>query len=100
MKLMGMSAAAHWTSWFLLFFIYLIIASAIYTFFLSIKIGGKKSVLVYSDPSLTFVFLIIYSLSIICYCFCISTVANKGTDRSIQPNIHVPKKKKKSYPTH
>ena len=76
--MMGMSAAAGWMSWFLQFFIYLLLASAIYTLFLSIGVGGKKSVLVYSDPSLVFVFLLLYSVCIITYCFFVSTLVNKG----------------------
>ena len=78
MKLMGMSAAAGWMSWFLQFFIYLLLASAVYTLFLSISMGGKKSVLVYSDPSLVFIFLLLYSICIITYCFFVSTLVNKG----------------------
>ncbi|XP_070193926.1 phospholipid-transporting ATPase ABCA3-like [Littorina saxatilis] len=78
MKLMGMSAAAHWISWFLQFFIYQIFVCAVYVLFMSIKVGGKKSVLVYSDPSIVFVFLLIYSVTIIAYCFMVSTLVNKA----------------------
>lgn len=78
MKLMGLSAGAHWTAWFLQFFIYLVLVCAIYTLFMSIKVGGKKAVLVFSDPSIVFVFLLIYSVAIISYCFFISTLVNKA----------------------
>nr|KAG5699336.1 hypothetical protein BaRGS_004273 [Batillaria attramentaria] len=36
MKLMGLSAAAHWTAWFVQFFIYLVVVCIIYTLFMSI----------------------------------------------------------------
>ncbi|KAL8603343.1 hypothetical protein ACOMHN_039706 [Nucella lapillus] len=78
MKLMGMSAAAHWTSWFLQFFIYLVVASAIYTLLMSVKLGSKQAVLVYSDPSLIFVFLVLYSITIISYTFLVSTLVSKA----------------------
>ncbi|XP_076468682.1 phospholipid-transporting ATPase ABCA3-like [Babylonia areolata] len=78
MKLMGMSSAAHWTSWFLLFFFYLVIASAVYTLLMSVKLGSKPSVLVYSDPSLIFVFLVLYSISIIAFTFLVSTFVSKA----------------------
>ncbi|XP_076468817.1 phospholipid-transporting ATPase ABCA3-like isoform X2 [Babylonia areolata] len=78
MKLMGMSSAAHWTSWFLLFFFYLVIASALYTTFLSVKLGSSQPVLVYSDPSLIFVFLVLYSISVIAFTFLVSTFVSKA----------------------
>ncbi|XP_076468710.1 phospholipid-transporting ATPase ABCA3-like [Babylonia areolata] len=78
MKLMGMSSAAHWTSWFLLFFFYLFIASALYTIFLSVKLGSSQPLLVYSDPSLIFFFLVLYSISIIAFTFLVSTFVSKA----------------------
>ncbi|KAK7486554.1 hypothetical protein BaRGS_00022220, partial [Batillaria attramentaria] len=78
MKLMGLSAAAHWTAWFVQFFIYLVVVCIIYTLFMSIGVGGKEAVLVFSDPSVVLVFLLLYSVCIISYCFFISTLVNKA----------------------
>nr|KAG5699338.1 hypothetical protein BaRGS_004275 [Batillaria attramentaria] len=78
MKLMGLSAAAHWTAWFVQFFIYLVVVCIIYTLFMSIGVGGKQAVLVFSDPSVVLVFLLLYSVCIISYCFFVSTLVNKA----------------------
>ncbi|KAK6177284.1 hypothetical protein SNE40_015412 [Patella caerulea] len=78
MKLMGLSNAAHWTAWFLTVFIYLTIAMIIYTLLMGLPISPKGPVLTNTDPSIIFVFLMSYGLSIIAFSFLISVFFNKA----------------------
>ncbi|XP_046356672.2 phospholipid-transporting ATPase ABCA3-like [Haliotis rufescens] len=78
MKLMGLSAAAHWTSWFLTSFIYVLVIMVLYTMLCGIDASGNGAVLAKSDPSLFFVFLLCYGVSIISYCFMISVFTQRA----------------------
>ncbi|XP_050413869.2 phospholipid-transporting ATPase ABCA3 [Patella vulgata] len=78
MKLMGLSNAAHWTAWFLTVFIYLTVAMIIYTLLMGLPISPKGPVLTNTDPSIIFVFLMCYGLSIIAFSFLISVFFNKA----------------------
>ncbi|XP_046544466.1 phospholipid-transporting ATPase ABCA3-like isoform X1 [Haliotis rubra] len=82
MKLMGLSAAAHWASWFLTIFIYILVFSAIYTVACGVNISGNGAVLANSDPSVLMVFLICYGVAIISYCFMISAFTHRATTAS------------------
>ncbi|XP_067683953.1 phospholipid-transporting ATPase ABCA3-like [Haliotis asinina] len=79
MKLMGLSAAAHWTSWFLTSFIYVVITMALYALLCGIDASGNGAPLTKSDPSLFFVFLLCYGVSIISYCFMISVFTQRAS---------------------
>lgn len=74
---MGLSQTAYWTSWFVQYFLYMLVADFIYTIFMSVHLGAD-AVLVYSDATLVFVFIMLYSISIITFCFFISAIINKG----------------------
>ncbi|XP_067683949.1 phospholipid-transporting ATPase ABCA3-like [Haliotis asinina] len=78
MKLMGLSAAAHWTSWFLTSFIYVVITMALYALLCGINASGNGASLAKSDPSLFFVFLLCYGVSIISFCFMISVFTQRA----------------------
>ncbi|XP_071081916.1 phospholipid-transporting ATPase ABCA3-like [Haliotis cracherodii] len=78
MKLMGLSAAAHWTSWFLTIIIYVVIVMALYALLCGINVSGNGAALAKSDPSLFFVFLLCYGVSIISYCFMISVFTQRA----------------------
>ncbi|XP_071081915.1 phospholipid-transporting ATPase ABCA3-like [Haliotis cracherodii] len=78
MKLMGLSAAAHWASWFLTIFIYILIFSAIFTVACGVNISGNGAVLANSDPSVLIVFLICYGVAIISFCFMISAFTQRA----------------------
>jgi hypothetical protein len=77
MKLMGMKAWLHWLAWFVKFSVFMIISVAFMTLFFHIKVNGR-AVITKTDPSITFVFLLLYSLSIVTFCFAISTFFSKG----------------------
>ncbi|XP_076469399.1 phospholipid-transporting ATPase ABCA3-like [Babylonia areolata] len=79
MKLMGLKPAAHWTSWFLTTFLYLILALAIYAILFGVKINDTVgAVLANSDISLFYVFLLFYAMAMITFCFMISVIAKKA----------------------
>lgn len=78
MKMMGLSPAVYWMSWFAISFIYLVIACVVFTVLLSVKVSTHGSVLANSDPTLTFVFFLVYAMSVIALAFMISTFFKKG----------------------
>ncbi|XP_046356650.2 phospholipid-transporting ATPase ABCA3-like isoform X3 [Haliotis rufescens] len=78
MKLMGLSASAHWTSLFLTSFIYVLVIMALYALLCGVNASGKGAALAKSDPSLFFVFLLCYGVSIISYCFMISVFTQRA----------------------
>jgi len=78
MKLMGMKGWLHWSAWYFKFSMFMLISVAIMTFFFHIKVGDR-AVITYTDPSVTFVFLLLYSLALMTFCFLISTFFSKGT---------------------
>ena len=78
MKLMGLNSSIYWVSWLVKSSLYLVLASAVYCILFSIEVSDKGKVLAKTDPSLFFVFLLCYSVSIICFCFMVSTFFNKG----------------------
>ncbi|XP_046358771.2 phospholipid-transporting ATPase ABCA3-like [Haliotis rufescens] len=78
MKLMGLSAAAHWTSWFVTSFLYVLVVVALYVLLCGVNASGNGAALAKSDPSLFFVFLLCYGVSIISYCFMISVFTQRA----------------------
>ena len=79
MKLMGLQSAAHWTSWFLTSFLYLVLALAVYAILFGIEINSDVgAVLANSDISVFYVFLLCYAMALITFCFMISVIAQKG----------------------
>jgi len=78
MKMMGMKGWVQWASWYFKFSVFMLIATAILTFVFHINVGGGRVILTYSDPSVTFVFVLLYSLSLMTLCFVITTLFSKG----------------------
>ncbi|XP_064606780.1 phospholipid-transporting ATPase ABCA3-like [Liolophura sinensis] len=79
MKMMGLSNFAHWSAWFAKCFLYLLAATILFTLLSMIPVGPLNiSVLGHTDPSLFFVFLVIYALSVVAFCFAISTFFSKA----------------------
>ena len=77
MKLMGMKGWIHWSSWYFKFSIFMLLTVAIVTVLFHIKFP-QHAVITYSDPSITFMFLLLFSLSVMTFCFFISTFFSKG----------------------
>lgn len=81
MKMMGLRTSVYWLSWFIKAMIYLMLSCLFFGVFLSIKLGDKGAVLNNSHPTLIYVFLLCYSVSIVAFAFMISsffTSANVG----------------------
>lgn len=80
MKMMGLRTYVYWLSWFAKNFIYLIFIVAIYVIIFNIPIGDKGKVIKNIDPSVFFVFLLLYIMANIAFAFMISTFFKKGID--------------------
>uniref|UniRef100_UPI00398EE067 phospholipid-transporting ATPase ABCA3 isoform X2 n=1 Tax=Pristiophorus japonicus TaxID=55135 RepID=UPI00398EE067 len=72
MKMMGLSNWLHWLAWFFKFFLFLTISVTLMTLLFCTKIFSHGAVLNHSDPSLIFVFLLIFACSTISFSFMIS----------------------------
>jgi hypothetical protein len=77
MKLMGMKVWLHWLAWFIKCAVMMILSVGFMTLFFHIKVDGR-AIITYTHPSITFVFLLLYSLSIITFSFAVSTFFSKG----------------------
>ncbi|CAL8101606.1 unnamed protein product [Orchesella dallaii] len=73
MKIMGVSRAAVWSSWFIESFIIMLFSSTILT--LILKYG---KVIEFSDPILIWVFLVSYTVATICFSFLVSTLFSRA----------------------
>ena len=78
MKMMGMKGWLHWASWYFKFSVFMLISVVIMTLFYHIKVKDEQGVITYGDPSITFVFLLLYTLAVMTFCFAVSTFFSKG----------------------
>ncbi|CAL8288262.1 unnamed protein product [Boreogadus saida] len=78
MRMMGLSNWLHWSAWFLMFFLFISISVFFVTVLLCIQVSPKGAVLAYSDPSLVFVFLIVFAVATINFSFMISSFFSRG----------------------
>ena len=76
--MMGLSNWLHWSAWFFKYLLYLLITMVIATVFFTVKFNSNGRVLNRSDPSLIFVFLLLYAVSSIMFCFCVSVFFSKA----------------------
>ena len=91
MKLMGMKGWIYWTVWYCTFTVFMISSVAIVTAVLHanlsrgreeyeiIKKVGFKPVFMHGASSVTFVFMLLYALSLMTLCFAITTFFSTGT---------------------
>uniref|UniRef100_A0A6Q2ZBC5 ABC transporter domain-containing protein n=1 Tax=Esox lucius TaxID=8010 RepID=A0A6Q2ZBC5_ESOLU len=79
MRMMGLSNWLHWMAWFLMFFLFLSISIFFVTLLFCIKVSPNGAVLTYSDPTLVFVFLLIFAMATINFSFMISVFFSRGT---------------------
>ncbi len=80
MKMMGLSGWLHWLAWFIKYGSFQVVAISFMTLFLHIP-TPEGAVINYTDPSVTFVFLLIYSWSVVFFCFAVSVFFSKGKGR-------------------
>uniref|UniRef100_W8AEW5 ATP-binding cassette sub-family A member 3 n=1 Tax=Ceratitis capitata TaxID=7213 RepID=W8AEW5_CERCA len=73
MKIMGLNNWLHWTAWFVKSFIMLGVSSVLIILLIKIKWVEGVSVLTFSDWSVLLVFLLVYTIASICFCFMMAT---------------------------
>ncbi|XP_041481767.1 ATP-binding cassette sub-family A member 2-like isoform X2 [Lytechinus variegatus] len=73
MKMMGLSNAVHWVAWFITSFLQLSVTTGALT---AMLIAGK--VLANSDPVIVWLFLTVYSVSVISFSFLVSSLFSKA----------------------
>ncbi|XP_074552265.1 phospholipid-transporting ATPase ABCA3 [Halichoeres trimaculatus] len=78
MRMMGLSNWLHWSAWFLMFFLFLSISVFLVTLLLCIQVSPNGAVLSYSDPTLVFVFLLVFAVATINFSFMISTFFSRA----------------------
>nr|XP_061805523.1 phospholipid-transporting ATPase ABCA3-like [Nerophis lumbriciformis] len=78
MRMMGLSNWLHWTAWFLMFFLFLSVSVFFVTLLLCIQVSPNGAVLSYSDPTLVFVFLLIFTVATINFSFMISAFFSRA----------------------
>ncbi|XP_072225725.1 phospholipid-transporting ATPase ABCA3 [Leuresthes tenuis] len=78
MRMMGLSNWLHWSAWFLMFFLFLSISVFFVTLLLCIQVSPNGAVLSYSDPTLVFFFLLIFTVATINFSFMISAFFSRA----------------------
>ncbi|XP_059204278.1 phospholipid-transporting ATPase ABCA3 [Centropristis striata] len=78
MRMMGLSNWLHWSAWFLMFFLFLSISVFFVTLLLCIQVSPNGAVLTRSDPSLVFVFLLVFTVATINFSFMISAFFSRA----------------------
>lgn len=78
MRMMGLSNWLHWSAWFLMFFLFLSISIFFVTVLFCVKVSPNGAVLTYSDPTLVFVFLLVFAISTINFSFMISVFFSRA----------------------
>ena len=78
MKMMGLSGWLHWSAWFTKYFIFLLITVTFGTIFFTVKFNSNGRVLNQTSPTVFFVFLMLYAVSSIMFCFLVSVFFSKA----------------------
>ncbi|XP_058509003.1 phospholipid-transporting ATPase ABCA3 [Solea solea] len=78
MRMMGLSNWLHWSAWFLMFLLFLSISVFFVTLLLCIQVSPNGAVLSYSDPTLVFVFLLVFTVATINFSFMISAFFSRA----------------------
>ncbi|XP_037363662.1 phospholipid-transporting ATPase ABCA3 [Talpa occidentalis] len=78
MRMMGLGCWLHWGAWFLLFFLFLLVAVASMTLLFCVEVKKDQAVLTHSDPSLVLVFLACFAVASISFSFMVSTFFSRA----------------------
>ncbi|KAM4598643.1 phospholipid-transporting ATPase ABCA3 [Polymixia lowei] len=78
MRMMGLNNWLHWSAWFLMFFLFLSISVFFITLLFCVQVSPKGAVLTYSDPTLVFVFLLVFAVATINFSFMISVFFSRA----------------------
>ena len=82
MKLMGLTSAALWSSWFITLYAFVAISMVIVSVLLTVPLSGlmerDEPVVTFGDASLVLLLMLCYGAAIVSYCFMMSVVVQKG----------------------
>ncbi|XP_058536334.1 phospholipid-transporting ATPase ABCA3 [Ochotona princeps] len=78
MRMLGLDSWLHWSAWFLVFFLVLLVVVSLMTLLFCIRVKKGVAVLTSSDPSLVLAFLLCFAISSICFSFMVSTFFSKA----------------------
>ncbi|XP_026864956.2 ATP-binding cassette sub-family A member 3 [Electrophorus electricus] len=78
MRMMGLSNWLHWSAWFLMFFLFLSISIFFVTLLFCVRVSPNGAVLTYSDPTLVFIFLLVFAMATISFSFMISSFFSRA----------------------
>nr|CAD7579545.1 unnamed protein product [Timema californicum] len=84
MKIMGLPNWLHWTAWFVNNFLMLLISVALMVVMLKVPwySGTDVTVFTHSNWLLVFIFLMMYAVAMICFCFMITSFFSKANSAS------------------
>ena len=74
---MGLKVWVSWLAWFVKYLIMMLAIVLILTLLFSLNIG-EGAVIRYTQVSVTFMFFFLYALTVIMFCFMVSTFFSKG----------------------
>uniref|UniRef100_A0A8C5R778 ATP binding cassette subfamily A member 3 n=1 Tax=Leptobrachium leishanense TaxID=445787 RepID=A0A8C5R778_9ANUR len=78
MRVMGLSSWLHSSAWFIHFFLLLFVSVFFVTVLLCVQVSSEGAVLTRSDPTLVFVYLMVFAVSTISFSFMISSFFSKA----------------------
>lgn len=80
MKIMGLSSWLHWSAWFVKCILLLMVSISLITALLcaNLTTNSELAVFEYADWSAVWIYLFVFSVTSICYCFMMSTIFTKG----------------------
>ncbi|EAT39839.1 AAEL008386-PA, partial [Aedes aegypti] len=80
MKIMGLSSWLHWSAWFVKCILLLMVSISLITALLcaNLTTNSELAVFEYSDWSAVWIYLFVFSITSICYCFMMSTMFSKA----------------------
>eukprot|EP00058_Branchiostoma_floridae_P010060 XP_002595548.1 hypothetical protein BRAFLDRAFT_117471 [Branchiostoma floridae] len=87
MKMMGLNGYLHWISWFVKEFLFLMITMALFTMLICVKFWPQGRVVQQTDPSIILIYLMLFAISTICFCFAISVFFSKANTGSIVAGV-------------
>lgn len=79
MKMMGLSSSLHWTAWFVKCFVMKQISIIIMTVLMCSTLVTQQPIFAHSNPIFIWMFLSIYAVSVITFCFLVSVIFKKST---------------------
>ncbi|XP_063224088.1 phospholipid-transporting ATPase ABCA3-like isoform X2 [Bacillus rossius redtenbacheri] len=80
MKIMGLPSWLHWTAWFVSCFLVLLISVILVTVLTKVSWNSSSDLAVFtkSNGIIIFIFLMLYAVTIICFCFMVSSFFSKA----------------------